>query len=167
MPLNTYERAHRYSPPPSAAAGGASTPTATVPTQKSILEAEKDLALDGPIVAVEWSSDGPIPPLDWEVQWGYRWSGGWLTARPYRLETMLEDTEVVVIGSGKSGINDKMKWQAQIAVQRLARKSGGDPAKDSCVVRVRALGVTGWGKWSDSSAALTPQVLLPPNPLDN
>lgn len=113
--ITSFIRGSSYSPPP--AAGGAVTPTATAPTHLKILE--KDTLLDGPVpsplkhslahsfdgphwnfvlshrplaqvVGVEWSSGGTIAPLDWEVQWGYRWSGGWFTARPYRLETMLE-----------------------------------------------------------------------------
>lgn len=59
----------------------------------------------------------------------------------------------------------QMQWTAQVAVQRVAARSDDVAHEQSYVVRVRALGATGWGEWSPRSAQLQPQVLLPENPL--
>jgi hypothetical protein len=170
LPMNSLSSAHRFKPSPKAVGGGGAvegTPTPSQPTQDDTLF-KKDELLDGPVVGVEWTTDSSstLPPLDWEVQWGYRFMGSWLTARSMHNETMLDGpTEVVVMGSGKQGIGNKMKWQAQVAVQRLADKTDSNAADERYKVRVRALGVTGWGEWSAASSTLIPKVFLPPNPL--
>lgn len=33
---------------------------------------DKDTLLDGPVVGVQWSTDGTVAPLDFEVQWCVR-----------------------------------------------------------------------------------------------
>lgn len=131
MPMNWYSSAHSRS-----YGGGAPTPSVPV----AFMVSEKDTLLDGPVVGMQWSTDGQVAPLDFEVQWGYRWSGGWATASPYRLETIgMAPTEVAVKGSGKQGIDMMMQWTAQVAVQRVAERSDDVPHEQSYVVQMRAL----------------------------
>ena len=139
---------------------GTGVPTPSTPVEaEGFADPELDRETATASVCVSWNTVGQVP-LDFEVQWGYRWIGDWLTAKPRKAASGPNGkAEVMIRQAAEPDGRNRSQWKAVIVVGRCCLARGEVAMEESFVVRVRALGATGWGEWSPRSSTIRPRVL--------